>query len=132
MSEEDQTITRESIDRLLAYLPAFEDPDATFIETWVTQEGTFPYPRYRESVRAFFELAGLPCWSDYGYNPRRAGELVRDDQRIAAASLPEVRTMLTYCVRGERFADGHWARMLELGRVQAILRRLAELRETAS
>jgi hypothetical protein len=35
--------------------------------------------------------------------------------------------MLTYCVRGERFCDGHWAAMLESGRVVAILRRLRVL-----
>jgi hypothetical protein len=37
--------------------------------------------------------------------------------------------MLTYCVRGERFCDGHWENLLRSGRVVALLRRLAELRE---
>jgi hypothetical protein len=37
--------------------------------------------------------------------------------------------MLTYCVRGERFGDGHWAAMLETGKIVAILQRLRMLRE---
>jgi hypothetical protein len=37
--------------------------------------------------------------------------------------------MLTYCVRGERFSDGHWAAMLESGRIVALLKRLRALRQ---
>jgi broad-specificity NMP kinase len=55
--------------------------------------------------------------------------MLSDDDLIATASLDQIKTMLTYCVRGERFVDGHWAHMLESGRIVALLRRLAELRE---
>ena len=36
--------------------------------------------------------------------------------------------MLTFCVRGERFCDGHWAAMIEGGQVRRLLERLAELK----
>jgi hypothetical protein len=40
--------------------------------------------------------------------------------------------MLTYCVRGERFSDGHWGAMIEAGYVRRLLERLAELRAQES
>jgi hypothetical protein len=38
------------------------------------------------------------------------------------------KTMLTFCVWGERFCDGHWAAMNQGGHVRRLLERLAELR----
>ena len=126
--------TISDIDDLLAFLPLFRQPGRAFIERWVggpSAKGdlVFPYPAYPADVLEFFRLAGQPCWSDYGYNPRNARATVEDDAAMAKASLQDIRTMLTYCVRGERFGDGHWAAMLESGRVVAILERLQELRD---
>jgi hypothetical protein len=56
--------------------------------------------------------------------------MLEDDACVARATLVEVKTMLTYCVRGERFGDGFWAAMLEQRRVAALLRRLAVLRDS--
>ena len=39
--------------------------------------------------------------------------------------------MLTFCVRGERFCDGHWGAMVREGRIGAILHRLQQLRGEA-
>jgi hypothetical protein len=55
--------------------------------------------------------------------------MLQDDALIQRATLAEVKTMLTYCVRGERFSDGHWAAMLESGRIVALLKRLHVLRK---
>jgi hypothetical protein len=67
-----------------------------------------PWPRYDAIVVRFFEAA-----------------LVR------RASLDQVKTMLTCCVRGERFGEGHWGAMIEGGQVQRLLERLAEIRAQA-
>lgn len=129
--------TPEQIDELLRFLPLFEEPGRAFIESWAggetTEDGaiTMPYPVYADDVHEFFRLAGQPCWSDYGYEPRHVWRMLQDDDFIGNASLDEVRTMLTYCVRGERFCDGHWGAMLESGRVQALLRRLEVLQDAA-
>ena len=32
--------------------------------------------------------------------------------------------MLTFCVRGECFSDGHWAEMIEKGYIRRLLERL--------
>jgi hypothetical protein len=36
--------------------------------------------------------------------------------------------MLTFCVRGERFSDGHWEEMIEKGYIRRILERLNEIK----
>jgi hypothetical protein len=135
MIDDEDAITRERIDELLCFLPRFEVPGRVWIEGVgggkETADGavTMRYPVYGKDVLAFYRLAGQPWWSDYGYEPRAAAQMLADMARIARATLDEIKTMLTYCVRGERFADGHWAAMLESGKVVAILRRLQVLRE---
>ena len=130
----DEAPTPEQMDELLRFLPRFEQPGRTFVERWAggepTGDGatTTHYPIYPEDVEAFFLLAGQPVWCDTGYKPAEAREMLEDDACVAAAGLDEIKTMLTYCARGERFCDGHWAAVLESGRVQALLRRLAALR----
>lgn len=132
---EGQAITAEQIDELLRFLPLFDVPgrDCYGASGGLENTGdgaiTFPYPIYPEDVLQFYAAAGQACWSDYAYVPREAARMVRDDAFIARATLDELRTMLTYCVRGERFSDGHWGAMLESGRVVAILKRLRVLRE---
>jgi hypothetical protein len=131
----DDALTLERIDKLLAFLPQLEAPGRTYVQGWGggerTPDGaiTMPYPMYETDVVTFFLRAGQPWWSDFDYDPRTAQELLRDDAHIARCSLEEIKTLLTYCVRGERFVDGHWLHLLETGRVVAVLRRLAELRQ---
>lgn len=128
-------ITREAMDALLAFLPRFEEPGRQFVTGGgggeETGDGavTVPYPIYADDVLAFVELAGRPPWCDHGYNPRTAGAMLHDEQAVAAADLAQVRSMLTYFVRGERFGDGHWDALLRAGRVSALLRRLRALRD---
>ncbi|GAB4264373.1 MAG: hypothetical protein Kow0080_03350 [Candidatus Promineifilaceae bacterium] len=86
-------------------------------------------PQYPDDVVAFFRWAKDGVWIDPGYDPKIASELIQDDAYIAQATVEELRPLITFCVRGERLQEGHWANMLEQGRVQAILRRLKEIRE---
>jgi hypothetical protein len=128
-------ITKDKIDELLRFLPVFDVPDRSFVDRWDggtrTESGavTIPYPVYPEDVTQFYRLAGQPCWSDYDYDPRKAAQMLKDDAVIHRATLAEIRTMLTFCVRGERFGDGLWAAMLESGKIVAILKRLRVLRD---
>jgi hypothetical protein len=133
MTPRPEPITRERIEELLRFLPLFDVPGRDFVARWRGGETqpdgsvTLPYPVYPRDVEAFYRLAGQPCWSDTAYVPEQARKMVEDDAVIRGATLDQIRTMLTYCVRGERFCDGHWAAMLESGRVVAILRRLRVL-----
>ena len=134
----DEAITSQRIDELLAFLPALIVPERQFIVRWVggekTADGatTTSHPVYADDVLAFFRLAGQRCWSDYGYDPIEAHKMLVDDGFIQRATLERVKSMLTYCVRGERFSDGHWAEILRSGRITAILRRLAVLKDSMS
>jgi hypothetical protein len=130
-----EPITRTKIDELLHFLPGFERPFREFIMRW---EGghpqpdgsvTMPYPVYSADVNLFFHYVSQPCWCDFDYTHKRADVMLDDDALIARATLEEIRTMLTYCARGEKQCDGFWGGVLRRGRAQAVLRRLAQLRD---
>ena len=131
----DARITRQRIDELLRFLPTLENAGPDTEPQWhgldlKLKDGviTMPYPTYPPTVEKFFALAGQECWCDLQYVPEQAGEMVRDDAAIASATLSQIKTMLTFCVRGERFCDGHCGEMVRTGRIGAILRRLSQLR----
>src|SRR5271154_6011387 len=98
----------EHRDRLLAL-------GGRFVEGWDGGErkpdGVYvmPWPEYPKPVSDFFSAAGRDPWNNYNYTPRDAGAMVRNLAPYTHASLDEIRTMLTWCTRGERFCDGHWA-----------------------
>jgi hypothetical protein len=126
-------ITPERIDELLRFLPLLDQPDQEFIEKWgggdKRPDGvvTLPYPVYPPAVEEFFRLASQSWWYDRQYDAE-AGEMLKDDTKVRSATIDQIKTMLTWCVRGERFCDGHWGAVLRSGRVTALLRRLQELR----
>ena len=59
---------------------------------------------------------------------RAGGTAAVERGRRAQRHARQIKTMLTYCVRGERFGDGHWAAMIEGGHVRRLLERLTEMR----
>jgi hypothetical protein len=111
-------VTTADMDELLAFLPIFEDEQFVPVVEWNR------WPKYTAEVNAFFWRAGMPRWQDYSYTNSEASKKIGDDAFIASASLDEIKTMLTLCVRSERFGDGNWAHFLESGRIVAILHRL--------
>ena len=125
--------TRKDIEELTAYLPRLYAEGFTPVLHWNESEkrkdGSFsmPYPDYHPLVHEFFRLGGGP-WIDYEYNPEKAYQMLKDEQAIKTASLSQIKSMLTYCVRGERFSDGHWEEMIEKGYIRRILERLNEIK----
>lgn len=126
--------TIADFDELLGYLPLLYASGFKPISRWgggnKTNEGVFimPWPEYEELVDKFFGAAAQECWADYDYTSKNIGEVIRDPERVACATLQELKTMLTWCVRGERFCDGHWGAVIEDGCVRNVLQRLRELR----
>ncbi len=121
--KDETSLVIEKIDALLHFLPGFEDPNRQSFTKWESY-----YPVYDADVVEFFKLAGHPWWMDRNYQINQAGEMLQDDAVVQAASLDDIKTMLTFCVRGERFSDGHRENLLKNGRVQLLLRRLQVLR----
>jgi len=127
-------MTREDIDALLAFLPLFERPGRAFAKWGGAEKNrdgsiSLPHPVYDDDVEEFFRRVGERGWIDYGYRPMEAADMLADPEFVGRASLDDVRTMLTYCSRGERFCDGHWEWLLKGGQIVALLRRLRAIRE---
>lgn len=131
---EADTLTVERIDDLLRFLPLFDMQRRKFVEDPVADNKTvtdamhIPYPVYCTDVQEFFRLASQPWWRDREYLGSGAAERIRNDQAIAAATLDGIKSLLTYCVRGERFCDGFWDEMLGSGRIVLLPKRLKEIR----
>jgi len=50
--------------------------------------------------------ASKEYWNDAGYVPAQAGWAMLSEDGVRNATLDQIKTMLTYCVQGERFGDG--------------------------
>ncbi len=121
--------TPEEIEELTAFLPILYKPGFFPIEKWEggkQPNGTIslPYPKYVPLVEEFFRTASQDQWLDYNYLPENALLKIQSQNFIQSASLPDVKSMLTFCLRGERFSDGHWGEMIEKGIIRALLERL--------
>jgi hypothetical protein len=124
----------EQIERLSAYLARLYAKGFLPIHDWSGGERqnngsfTMPYPNYNPLVEEFFHLVSSDGWLDYEYDPEPSYQMLKDEDRIKTASLAEIKTMLTFCVRGERFSDGHWGEMIEEGYIRRLLERLNEIK----
>lgn len=126
--------TLQAIETLTSYLPRLYAAGFSSIQRWDGGEKlkdgsiTLPYPKYDPLVEEFFNHVSSDGWLDYQYNPDHAYTMLKDEQAVKKASLEQIRNMLTFCVRGERFADGHWGHMIEKGYIRRILERLKAIR----
>ena len=126
--------TKEQLDELLAFLPAFEVPGRSFGEergSDLKANGsiTMPWVDYAPDVLKFFQVASQPCFLDVDYVSKNPGAWLETPGFIQTATFEQLITLLTFCNRIERFHDGAWRDFLERGIIQNILRRMAELRE---
>ena len=126
--------TPPEIDELVSFLPRLSAEGFQAVTSWrggnrgSDDARSLPWPEYPDIVTEFFRVAARECWSDYDYRPDDAGRLLMNEETVRTADLEQIKTMLTFCVRGERFSDGHWAAMIEGGHVRRLLERLAVLR----
>lgn len=126
--------TKEEIDALTAFLPHLAAEDFSPVKEWKGGERrddgviTMPWPDYEQVVLDFFQAASASCWTDGGYLQSDAVDRIGDEGFVENASLDEILSMLAWCVRGERFCDGHWANVIEAGHVRRLLERLVRIR----
>ena len=124
----------KDIDGLISFLPRLYDDGSPAISKWHGGPGqggdlgVLPYPEYPEVVKEFFRAASADCWSDYQYVPADAKTNLEKPGFVESADLNQIKTVLTYCVRGERFCVGFWRGMVDDGYIRRILERLAQLR----
>ena len=125
------------IEKLTAFLPRLYAEGFSPVLYWYggrQKDGAFtlPYPDYDPLVKEFFSAAASECWRDYDYNPEQAYQMLKDEHFVKTASLSKIKSMLTFCVRGERFSDGHWQEMIEKGYIRRLLERLNEIKAELS
>ncbi len=126
-------VTIAQIDELTACLPTVFGEGA---EPFVTESNweasdviVLSGPKYSEAVRNLFFFAASEQWQDPDYMSKGAEMMLANPETIANASIDDIRTMLTHCVRGERFASGYRERVLKGGQIFQILERLVVLRD---
>lgn len=124
--------TARDIAELVAFLPRLTADGFNPVQRWSGGPGPdgviqWPYPDYDPVVQEFFRMAYKDCWTDFHYGIAEAGSMLKDEALVQTADLDQVKTMLTWCVRGERFCDGHWAGVIQAGHIRRLLQRLAEL-----
>jgi hypothetical protein len=126
--------TLEGIEELTVFLPRLYAKGFSAVESWSGSEKqedgsiSLPYPNYNPVVEEFFHLVSSGGWLDHDYNPDQAFQMLKDENVVKTASLSQIKTMLTFCVRGERFSDGHWAQMIEEEYIRRLLERLNEIK----
>jgi len=125
--------TPEEIEELIAFLPRLYKPGFSPVMKWhggdKDDDGviTMPWPEYEPIVMEFFKVAEWECWTDFDYLSTSAGLTLDDEDAVRTADLNQIKTMLTFCVRGERFCTGHWNGVIENGHIRRLLERLAKL-----
>lgn len=87
------------------------------------------YPVYSDEIQHVFKLAAAEVWKDPDYLSKDAHGMLGDPAFIATASINHIRTMLTQCVRSERFSPGYRATVVKSGQLKQILERLQVLRD---
>ena len=125
--------TRQEIEELVAFLPRLYKKGFKPVKRMgggkKGKDGIIeiPYPEYNKVVRDFFRVAAGEGWFNPDYLSKDPGRMLQDKNFIKTADLSQIKTMMTFCVRGERFCDGHWASMIESGNIRRLLERLAEI-----
>ena len=125
--------TQSEMDELIEFLPKFSTEGFQAVKvpgnaTLRKNVISLSEPEYDPLVCEFFEAASQEVWCDPDYSSSDAGEILRNAKSLKTASITEIQSMLTLCVRGERFCTGHWESILEGDKVRQILLRLQELR----
>ena len=85
------------------------------------------YYKYHPSVLTFFELVSQKHWKDYKYVDNFYEEMVGPG-KIEEASIDQLKTILTWCDRGERFVEGHWEDVIKNEIIKRVLLRLKEIK----
>lgn len=118
-----QLPNKEEIDTLIQSLPLLYEDGFDPVKEWHGKEISM-YPEYKKDVVKFMDMCHQNCWVDCDYDLKKPEIILKDMVLIKSASLEEIKALLTFCNRGERFCDGHIASMFENGVIKSIINRL--------
>jgi len=127
--------TLEDFDELLVFLPVFSSVGFDPIIEWKGGdkiEGNVNFmhwPIYEPIVNDFLEVASKECWNDYHFNHYQMGKMLSNDTVVNCADLTQIKQMLSYCVRGDKFmSQGHMGTMIKEGHIGRLLQRIEKLK----
>ena len=136
MSDKQKSITACGIDKLLKFLPIFEQNGyrcAEWVQPPPSEDGinVFPFLKYYEAVNEFITILyeeGFIIISFDWVHWQYGKNLCKNPKALEKAKLKTLQKLLTVHIRCERFCEGHLAIELESGDIIGILRRLKEIR----
>jgi hypothetical protein len=120
--------------RALVFLERFDEEGfiAGHRDPWQRRDGVItltawePSPVVAEFIATLYSIGAIEPF-DWGAWQPRAAEFYEHPGRLDTAGLADLRRLLTFHVRRDRFVDGHLGAMFEEGHIQRILRRIQEL-----
>ncbi len=135
--EEIPEISIEQIDEILEFLPIFEQEGFDFGEEpylqktgdkyfnfmgnfWSDEVSEFVHLLYDSNIIFSFD------WPSWG---KEAEKYYENPDELSRADLMILRKLMLVHVRQDRFCEGHLLAMFNEGHINAILRRLKEIRE---
>jgi hypothetical protein len=122
-------VTIKDIDRILELLPLLQDPKEKHFTVHQSKpvKGviSMPFIEYSETVNKLSSLI-----YEIGFATDNYACDLQDADKLAKADIKAIAKCLTFHDRGERFCDGHIAVELEDGHIQAVLKRLWDIRKS--
>ena len=106
---------RKAVEAVLSYRRNLEHHAVAPIKEWIietnpdTGVSNFPYARYQAEVYNFFTALGefLDLWTPLATDYQEtASRFQRDHDAIGTAGPDEVKALVTWVFRGERFCEG--------------------------
>ncbi|HPX25148.1 MAG TPA: DUF6508 domain-containing protein [Methanofastidiosum sp.] len=129
-------VTKENIDKVLEFLPYFEDKANDFFEFICKREdkpGIYHFPYYRPTSKILDFIYALKMENfllpyDWDNDMPRILGLINGKRSISEASLSDLRKIFITLSVGEKFCDGYLANAVNSGIVLDVLKRLEEIR----
>jgi hypothetical protein len=119
---------------LVAFIPEIEALDPEQVTIWPDQEPVYDEHgrrhitinyHYHPTVDRLFDA--MIKMADQPYDKDLCEGLVGAEGDLMGASLDEIRQVMTWMVRGERFCWGHFGDVVSDGTALRVLRRLEKL-----
>ena len=121
--------SRTSIKELTDFLPLLYDENIELSKS--PKKGTTDlaggFYVYHPTVNAFFKLASQEHWKDYQYVDNFSEKMI-EPGKIEEASINQLKTIITWCDRVERFVEGHWEYVIKDEIIKRVLLRLKEIK----
>ena len=92
----------------------------------VKHQDQWACPTYSDDVDQFFRLVGIK-WTTRQGNMEKGNDLFLNKEKIRNATWNDLKSLLTYCIRMNRFSDSAFDDAISQGIIQLVLLRMKAL-----